>query len=167
MVHVTNTLFSQLLFAVFIYICCAALVLYLLFYHLLDSYCVSTQLLIAQTTIPLRKYSFSSSLSYAVINKVDKQFLQGSPVCLIRRQACRPCHSVCSSRLRQALLAILEVYPKIDKICNILKVVCEKCDCFCVCEVDPICSLVVAGFQDGVIRLLMVQKVDGTDQCSY
>jgi len=130
MVHVTNTLFSQLLFAVFIYICCAALVLYLLFYHLLDSYCVSTQLLIAQTTIPLRKYSFSSSLSYAVINKVDKQFLQGSPVCLIRRQACRPRHSVCSSRLRQALLAILEVYPKIDKICNILKVVCEKCDCF-------------------------------------
>ena len=32
------------------------------------------------------------------------------------------------------------------------------------CEVDPSCSLVVAGFQDGVVRLLMVQKVEGTDQ---
>ena len=32
------------------------------------------------------------------------------------------------------------------------------------CQVDSSCSLILAGFNDGVIRLLMVQKMEGVDQ---
>jgi len=44
----------------------------------------------------------------------------------------------------------------------VIVLVYERCGS--VCQVDPSCSLILAGFSDGVVRLLMVQKMEGVDQ---